>query len=217
MVDVLFSMALLVRTSRMITSPEPSSSFSSWVLIRGTSLEATAPAVNTQSRTTAGSVKVLNKCLIDIITPYYLAVLFYILQSSRLGKGQTCKHHTLHKSPVKGLPGLSENEISAYPPRVGYERLPAGIPVRIILGYPSSNGEFKKKHLTVDVKIIFHPNAEYNPSVYLAFLQVGGHSAFVLSNFRSARLGDGVVFDDLHFTHNSVKYKRHEAHYRHRV
>jgi hypothetical protein len=26
-----------------------------------------------------------------------------------------------------------------------------------------------------------------------------------------------VVFDDLHFTHNSVKYKRHEAHYRHRV
>jgi hypothetical protein len=218
MVDVLPFQSPLVRTSKMITSPEPSSPFSSWVVIRGTSSEATAVAVNTQSRTTAGSVKVLNKCLIDIVTPYPLDVLFYSLQSSRLEKGQTCKHRTLHKNPVKGLPGLHKNEISAYPPpRLGYERFPAGIRIRIILGYPSSNGEFKKKHLTVDVKIILHPNAEYNPSVNLAFLQVGGHSAFVLSNFRSARLGDRAVFDDLHFTHNSVKYKRHEAHRRHRV
>ena len=108
---------------------------------------------------------------------------------------------------------LSKGEISTHPPpRLGCGRFPAGIRIRIILEYPSSNGEFKEKHLTVDVKIILHPNAEYNPSEHLAFLQVGGHSAFVLSNFRSARLGDRVVFDDLHFTHNSVKYKRHEAH-----
>jgi hypothetical protein len=128
------------------------------------------------------------------------------------------KHHAVYESPVNSCSVLSKSEISAHPPpRLGCERFPAGIPVRITLGYPSSDGEFKEKHLTVDAKIILHPNAEYNPSVHLALLQVGGHSAFVLSNSRSARLDDRLILENLHFTHNSVKYKRHEAHYRHRV
>jgi len=90
------------------------------------------------------------------------------------------KHHKIHKSPINSLPGLHKNEISANPPpRLDCERFPAGIPIRILLGYPSSKEEFKGKDLTVGEKILLHPNAEYNPSVRLTFLQVGGYSPFV--------------------------------------
>ena len=127
--------------------------------------------------------------------------------------------------------------------------------------------------VTVDKKILLHPNAEYNLSPRLTFRQVAGHRAFIrlrqntlqlveakrrsrhrgcsnkwggdfgatclavafkrrqvpldtlqftagsfiLGNFRTCRLDDLLFFDNLHFTHNSVKYRRHEAYHSHRV